>query len=100
MLGRLPREMPRGPFDLIVASQIFYYLKPNDLRLLLLRIGRALAPCGRLVMLHHLKDFDDAAIRPRLAQAQAFSAVRPPMRLAYLHQTDRFQAAAFDKGIR
>ncbi|MCG6113994.1 MAG: nodulation S family protein [Mesorhizobium sp.] len=100
LLGRLPQETPRGPFDLIVASEIFYYLPPNDLRLLLMRICPALAPGGRLVILHHLKDFDDAAIRPRLAQAQAFAAVRPPMRLAYLHQTDRFQAAAFDKGIR
>lgn len=100
MLGRLPREMPRGPFDLIVASEILYYLRPNDLRLLLLQIDRALAPGGRVVILHHLRDFDDAAIKPGLAQAAAFAAMRTRMKLAYLHRTDRFQAAAFDRAIR
>ncbi len=33
----LPQQMPRGPFDLIVASEILYYLRPNDLRSLISR---------------------------------------------------------------
>lgn len=100
MLGRLPQEMPRGPFDLIVASEILYYLKPNDLRLLLVAVGRSLAPGGRLIILHHLRDFDDAAIKPSIAQESAFAAVRAHMRLAHFHQSGRFQAAAFDRARR
>ena len=93
----LPRDAPRGPFDLIVVSEILYYLRPNDLRLLLLRLERALARGGRLVVLHHLRDFDDAAIRPRIAQDRAARALRKRMTPAFLHRTDRFQAAAFDR---
>lgn len=100
MLARLPREMPRGPFDLIVVSEILYYLKLNDLRLLLLRLERALAPGGRLVILHHLRDFHDAAIRPRMAQDYAIRAMHRHMALVCLHRTGRFQAAAFVRGVR
>lgn len=92
----LPREVPRGPFDLIVVSEILYYLKPNDLRLLLFRLGQSLAPGGRVVVLHHCRDFDDAAIPPRLAQGHAVRTLRKRMRLAFYQQTGRFQAVAFD----
>jgi hypothetical protein len=45
------------------VSENLYYLRPNDLRKLVPKLRAALAPGGRLVILHHLKDFDDAAIR-------------------------------------
>jgi len=96
-LALLPRDAPRGPFDLIVVSEILYYLRPNDLRLLLPTLERSLAPGGRLVVLHHLRDFDDAAIRPRIAQGHAVRTLRKRMALAFFHQTGRFQAVAFDR---
>lgn len=93
----LPRQMPRGPFDLIVASEILYYLPPNDFRDLIGRLYRALAPGGRVVILHHLKDFGDAAIRPKLAQARAVTLLRRHMPLVRLVNAGRFQAAALDR---
>lgn len=98
-LALLPRDAPRGPFDLIVVSELLYYLKPNDLRLLLLRLERSLAPGGRLVLLHHLRDFDDTAIRPRLAQGRAVRTLRKRMSAAFFHQAGRFQAVGFDRNI-
>lgn len=95
----LPRDAPRGPFDLIVVSEFLYYLKPNNLRLLLLRLERSLAPGGRLVVLHHLRDLDDAAIRPRIAQHRAVRTLRKRMSVAFFHQTGRFQAMGFDRNI-
>jgi SAM-dependent methyltransferase len=97
--GLLPRDMPRGPFDLIVASEILYYLRPEDLRRLLCRMEDSLAPGGRIVLLHHLIDFDDAATRPRRAQALAAAAFRRAgLRPAFRRDAGRFQAAAFVKG--
>ena len=93
----LPRDMPRGPFDLIVASEILYYLRPNDLRTMVSQLHGALAPGGRVVVLHHLKDFGDSAIRPRLAQALALRALRRRMPLVHLVDAGRFQAATLVK---
>ncbi|CAA9453194.1 MAG: Methyltransferase type 12 [uncultured Rubrobacteraceae bacterium] len=49
---RLPEEMPGGPFDLIVASEVLYYW-PRDLMLAALRrFEEALAPGGVLLAIH------------------------------------------------
>ena len=51
----LPEEMPRGPFDLIVASEVLYYLT-RDLVLETLRLFEgALAPGGSLLAVHWRK---------------------------------------------
>lgn len=96
----LPVDVPSGPFDLIVASEIFYYLRPNDLRLLLLRLERVTSPGGRIVILHHLHDFDDAAILPRMAQLTAMRSLGRRMALVFQQDEARFQAAAFVKRKR
>ena len=93
----LPRDVPSGPFDLIAASEILYYLQPNDLRLLLLEIERATSPGGRVVVLHHLRNFDDAAILPSMAQHVAMRRLLRSMRLVFRHDDARFQALAFVK---
>lgn len=95
-VSRLPDEMPRGPFDLIVASEIVYYLTPNALRLLIPRIEAALAPGGRVVVLHHLRRFDDAAQMPALAQATLRRALARSMRLVFAERRSRFEAVAFE----
>ncbi|RYG84539.1 MAG: methyltransferase domain-containing protein [Alphaproteobacteria bacterium] len=67
----LPGQMPRGPFDLIVASEILYYLRAADMLALLRRIESGLAPGGRVVLLHHILPFDDASQIPAQAQSRA-----------------------------
>lgn len=94
----LPEEMPRGPFDLIVASEILYYLPERPFRRLLERVEAALAPGGRVVLLHHLRPFDDAAILPRRAQALAIAALGRRLRFVRLANAGRFQAAALCRG--
>ena len=96
-LGVLPRQMPRGPFDLIVASEIFYYLSRADLSRTLARIEAALAPGGRVVVLHHRLDFPDAAVRPRTAQALAVAGLRRRMVPVFHVEAGRFQSVAFVK---
>lgn len=49
----LPREMPAGPFDLIVCSDTLYYWRPETLREAMRAFEAMLAPGGRLVALHY-----------------------------------------------
>ncbi|KQQ81119.1 methyltransferase domain-containing protein [Aureimonas sp. Leaf324] len=66
----LPAGVPAGPFDLVVVSEIAYYLSPGDLDRLAARLADALAPGGRIVVLHHVVAFDDTAQPPALAQGR------------------------------
>jgi len=45
----LPAEFPDGPFDVIIASDVLYYLSMDDLRVCLRQIEAALSPGGALV---------------------------------------------------
>ena len=95
----LPQQTPRGPFDLIVASEIAYYLKPHALGELLLKLEMALAPGGRIVFLHHTRPFDDASQPPPVAQERIWSHFTK-YHLVF-HKRDRgFEAMAFRKGGR
>lgn len=98
--AELPGAMPHGPFDLIVASEIAYYLAPRHLDALLSGIGRALAPGGRVVVLHHLRPFDDAAQLPLLAQRQMVDILGRTMRKTGHARHGRFEVAGFRRGRR
>lgn len=96
----LPAQMPRGPFDLIVVSELLYYLRPRDFSILLGRIARALAPGGRVVVLHHVVGFDDAAIHPRRAQELAVSTLRKRHRLVLRRTSYPFAVATMARARR
>ena len=48
----LPEELPTGPFDLIVCSEILYYWSEEVLVGALPRLEQALAPGGSLIAVH------------------------------------------------
>ncbi len=50
----LPRDFPEGRYDLIVLSEVLYYLAPEDLRQLAQHCLAALAPDGHMVLCHWL----------------------------------------------
>ncbi|MEN3794843.1 class I SAM-dependent methyltransferase [Fulvimarina sp. MAC3] len=93
----LPGDMPQGPFDLIVTSEVLYYLEENDLRPLLARLTGAVAPGGRLVFLHHHRDFDDVSTKPFLLTTRLHDVMGDSHRLVFRHRSSRFQALAFDR---
>jgi SAM-dependent methyltransferase len=93
----LPREMPRGPFDLIVVSEIAYYLSGRMLDDLLKRLFDEAAPGARLVFLHHLTRFADAAVLPHLAQARIVSRLSRWAQPAFHQRHARFDVVAFTK---
>ena len=48
----LPEEMPDGPFDLIVASEVLYYFTRGEMLATLVAFERELAPGGALLAVH------------------------------------------------
>ena len=50
--GAIPEAIPEGSFDLVVASEILYYLEPEQLAPTLARLRDVLATHGRLVAVH------------------------------------------------
>ena len=78
---RVPSEWPPAPsggFDLVVLSEVGYFLSPRDLEELLGRIGTSLAPDGVLVLCHWRHEIEgwplDGPDVHRIARA---SGVRP-----------------------
>lgn len=58
--GRLPDSLPTGPFDLIVLSEVLYYLSPADLGRALDEVLARLSPGGHLLLVHwtpHVHDY-------------------------------------------
>ena len=96
----LPQDMPRGPFDLIVISELLYYLKSRDLDAVLRRSIAALAPGGRLVVLHHTIYFDDVAIPPAAAQQRAVELLGQSLQPVFRRALAHFDVAAFEKARR
>lgn len=91
----LPGDMPRGSFDLIVASEIVYYLDRRDGDALGRGMLAALAPGGRIVVLHHLWHFDDAAQPPRRAHARLCTRLGDALPPVFHERHGRFDCAAY-----
>lgn len=51
---RVPDEWPDGSFDLIVLSEVVYYLDRTDVRRLAARVSGSIAPGGDIVLVHWL----------------------------------------------
>ena len=57
--AEVPRELPPGPYDAIVATEILYYLPRSMLLQSLRRVKGALAPGGQLVVTASIRPFSD-----------------------------------------
>jgi cyclopropane fatty-acyl-phospholipid synthase-like methyltransferase len=52
VLGSIPAAIPDGPFDLVVASEILYYLTATELASTLAALESRMVPGARLVAVH------------------------------------------------
>ncbi len=50
--GAVPGQWPEGGFDLLLVSELAYYLDPPDLDLLVARASASLEPDGHLLAVH------------------------------------------------
>jgi SAM-dependent methyltransferase len=58
MHGRLPQQWPSGSFDLIVFSELGYYLSEQDLQRWIERAVESLTPAGQLLACHWRPQID------------------------------------------
>ena len=54
----VPRQWPDGAFDLILLSEVAYYLDANDVAVLAKRVASSIAPRGAIVMAHWIGETD------------------------------------------
>ena len=96
----LPQQMPAGPFDLIVASEIAYYLTAHALERLAKSVIRALAPGGRIVVLHHRRLFSDAAQNSAIAHERLCHLLQSSMHSTRHAAYPQFNIVSFEKRLR
>lgn len=56
--GAVPADYPDGTFDLVVISEVAYYLAPPDLERLVAQVGGSLMEGGSVVLVHWLGETD------------------------------------------
>lgn len=67
--GRLPGDWPGGEFDLIVLSEVAYYLSAEDLSALIDRAVASLSPGGSLLACHWLHPIEQCPLDGRQVHA-------------------------------
>jgi SAM-dependent methyltransferase len=97
--AKLPFQMPRGPYDLIIASEIAYYLPQHQLKSLARRIRSALAPGGLVVVVDSKKPFGDASQLPTLAHRQLRSLLSRSTWVVFDMHLARFDVAVLAKRL-
>lgn len=93
----VPEKMPHGPFDLIVVSEIAYYLPAHKLFSLGRKVIAALAPRGRIVILHHRRFFEDAAQLSGLAHRRLYRQMKKTLRIRFAAAYPGFDIVTFEK---
>ncbi len=96
----LPGEFPEGPFDLIVVSEVGYYLAmPDLLKLRELTINR-LAPAGQLLLVHWTPPVHDYPLTgDEVHEAFLESAILPrgPLRHLSGRREDKYRLDLFER---
>ncbi|WP_404862903.1 class I SAM-dependent DNA methyltransferase [Georhizobium sp. MAB10] len=98
--ANLPEGMPKERFDLIVVSEIVYYLGSIAARQLAKSVANRVSPGGRVVVLHHHVNFPDASVNPEHAHRDFVRLLRKRMTLVRSARTGRFCVAALVAGHR
>jgi SAM-dependent methyltransferase len=81
ILGRIPDAMPERAYDLVVSSEILYYLEPDALEATLAVVTHCLRPGGRLVAVHWRppgpeRPFTGEEVHARLRREPALRAIK------------------------
>jgi SAM-dependent methyltransferase len=87
--GKIPGEFPPGRFDLIVVSEILYFLDPQDIRDTAAKTCAALMPGGLAVLVNYLGP--NAAACTGDEAAEGFMAAAVPLTLSARRRTAEYR---------
>lgn len=85
--ARLPHAWPEGRFDLIVFSELGYYLDSDDLRALIERALQSLSPDGELIAVHWRQTITDCPLNAEQVHRQLQEQLQMTRLLSH-HETD------------
>lgn len=94
--GRLPGDWPEGTFDLVVLSEILYFLSADDRAATIDATRDALEPGGVVVSVHWRHPFDEAACDGDQAQRELLAA--PGFERLVWHEERDFTLAVLERG--
>jgi SAM-dependent methyltransferase len=94
-LANLPDQMPKEKFDLIVVSELVYYLRAHQVKRLAERLIGGLSRGGIAVLLNHRRPFEDASVLPGLAHRDLCRRLARHLRLVRKEAYPRFDVAVF-----
>ena len=84
MLGRAPDDVPEGRFDLVMLSEVGYFLTPIELLETLRVVWSRLVPGGEVVLVHWRHPTDAIPLDGPAVHEQARSALAVlPLRARY-----------------
>ena len=81
--GSAPEDLPDGPFDLVLVSEVGYFLRPLELLATLRRVEAALGAGGEIVLCHWQHPTSDVPLDGVLVHEQAATALGRALRASY-----------------
>ena len=88
---KLPEEGPRGPYDLIVLSEVLYYFDADDLKRMAGWVCQALAPAGVVLLVHWLGETPDYPLSGDEAVEAFLSAAGPQLTTDLQRRRERYR---------
>jgi SAM-dependent methyltransferase len=82
--GMAPADLPDGPFDLVLVSEVGYFLSPLELLATLRRCHEVLAPGGEIVLCHWQHPTRDVPLDGVLVHEQAATVLPARHRATYV----------------
>ena len=89
--GVAPADLPRGPHDLVVLSEVGYFLTPLELLTTLRRLEASLAPGGEVLLCHWQHPTERVPLDGVLVHDQAATALRSACRARYVDRDLRIE---------
>jgi 2-polyprenyl-3-methyl-5-hydroxy-6-metoxy-1,4-benzoquinol methylase len=87
---QVPRQWPQGSFNLIVFSEVLYFLADYDLRQIAARALESAAPAGDVLLVNYTEPTDDPQSGDSAASLFMVATV-PPLQIQRQRRGDRYR---------